>query len=188
MREGDESEAPFLWDRFYDRLRKLVRGRLQSHLRTMADEEDVSLESLTELFRGLLNGKYPGLDNRESFWRLLVTVASRNVMDEVSRENRQKRGGGRVFHESAIGLQAGEPVPLFDQMPSSASAPDVQVMITERCAQMLESLEDEQLQAIAIMKTAGSNNQEIADSMGLSLRSVERRLVQIREIWSGESS
>ena len=188
MKQGDETGAPLLWDRFYTRLRFLVRERLHTQLQAVADEEDVALDSLSELFRGLLNGQYPGLDNRESLWRLLVTVSTRNVMDEVARERRLKRGGGRVYHESAF--QRGDETisPLFDRIASPDAAPDVQVMIAERCTELLESLKDEQLQAIAIMKTAGTSNQEVADSIGISLRSVERRLGQIREIWGGGPS
>ena len=142
MQDGDESEFSLLWDRFYTRLTFLVRKRLHHQLRTVADEEDVALESLLELFRGLLEGKYPALDNRESLWRLLVTVSSRNVLDEVNREKRLKRGGGRVLHESAFDGQREDAPSLFDRMPSSIKAPDVQLMITERCTQMLESLSD----------------------------------------------
>lgn len=186
MQQGDDDGAAYLWHRFYVRLKYLVKDRLRSQLGALSDEEDVALESLGELFRGLLEGKYPSLDNREAFWRLLVTVATRNVIDEINRENRLKRGAGRVFHESAFASLDDESAALFEQIASSVEAPDVQMMITERCTQLLESLTDEHLQAIAIMKTAGSTNQEIADSLGLSLRSVERRLAEIRRCWKVE--
>ena len=49
---------------------------------------------------------------------------------------------------------------------------------------MLESLTDKSLQAIAIMKTSGATNQEIADSLQIGLRSVERKLAEIRTCWT----
>lgn len=186
MQQGDGDGATYLWHRFFVRLKYLVKDRLRSQLGALSDEEDVALDSLSEMFRGLLDGKYPSLDNREAFWRLLVTVATRNVIDEINRENRLKRGAGRVFHESAFTSIDDESAALFEQIASSVEAPDVQMMITERCTELLESLGHDQLQAIAIMKTAGSTNQEIADSLGLSLRSVERRLAEIRQCWNAE--
>lgn len=185
MQNGDRDGADFLWHRFYIRLKYLVRERLRSRLGTLSDEEDVALESLSELFRGLLDGKYPALDNRKAFWRLLVTVASRNVIDEISRENRLKRGAGKVYHESSFRTREDQGA-LFEKMPSSAEPPDIKLMVAERCTALLESLADSDLQAIAVMKTAGSTNQEIAESLGLSLRSVERRLAEIRRCWSDE--
>ena len=92
MQKGDGDGAALLWERFYVRLKYLMKDRLRDQLHPVADEEDVALESLAEMFKGLLDGKYPSLDSRESFWRLLVTVSSRNVLDEINRENRQKRG------------------------------------------------------------------------------------------------
>ena len=184
MQSGDEEGADLLWQRFYIRLTLLVKDRLRSQLGALSDEEDLALESLTELFRGLLDGKYPSLDNREAFWRLLVTVATRNVIDEINRENRQKRGAGRVYHESAFGDVNSDDPAFFEQIASTTQTPDVQLMITERCTDLLESLTNESLQAIAIMKTAGSTNHEIGTALGLSLRSVERRLAEIRRCWS----
>ena len=73
---------------------------------------------------------------------------------------------------------------MFEQIASSTETPEVQMMISERCTELLESLADEQLQAIAIMRTAGATNQEVADSLGISVRSVERRLAEIRQCWS----
>ena len=183
MQSGDANGADLLWNRFYARLKHLVKDRLHSRLQAVSDEEDVALDTLAELFQGLLNGKYPGLDNRRSVWRLLVTVASRNVLDEIKKGQRLKRGGGRVYNESALNGDDDQNAGVFARMPSSGDAPDVQVMIAERCTEMLESLEDETLQAIALLKTSGSSNQEVADALGLSLRSVERRLQEIRARW-----
>ena len=183
-KKGDGDGAELLWERFYVRLKYLMKDRLRDRLHLVADEEDMALESLAEMFRGLLEGKYPSLDSRESFWRLLVTVSTRNVLDEINRANRQKRGSGRVYHESAFESSSEHSTALFEQIASSTKAPDVQLMITERCTTMLESLTDKSLQAIAIMKTSGATNQEIADSLQIGLRSVERKLAEIRTCWT----
>ncbi len=186
LQRGEDADTSFLWRRFYVRLKFLVKDRLRTQFGALSDEEDVALDSLSELFRGLLDGKYPSLDSREAFWRLLVTVSTRNVIDEINKEKRLKRGGGKVFPESTFSTLEDESAALFEQIASSTEAPDVQMMISERCTELLESLSDEQLQAIAIMRTAGTTNQEIADSLGMSLRSVERRLAEIRKCWAAE--
>jgi DNA-directed RNA polymerase specialized sigma24 family protein len=184
MQSGEADGATLLWKRFYSKLRLLVRDRLYSRTRTLSDDEDVALDSLAELFQGLLQGQYPQLDSRESLWKLLVTVAWRNVMDEVTRERRLKRGGGRVITESGLGDASQEQSGMLSSVPGDTLAPDVKIMIAERCTEMLEALEDEQLQAIALLKTSGCTHQEVADRLGISLRSVERRIAEIRDCWS----
>lgn len=186
MQSGNPEGADLLWRRFYERLRNMVNSRLRSSRRTVANDEDLALDSLTELFQGLLKGQYPALDSRESLWKLLVTVSSRNVMDEVTKEQRQKRGGGRVVNESALNRDTGYESGVLSRAPSQTPTPDVKMMIAERCAQLLESLGDENLEAIALLKTSGLTNAEVATSLGISLRSVERKLGEIRERWSKE--
>ena len=124
MQNGNDADAAVLWQRFYVRLTHLVKDRLRTQIGGLSDEEDVALQSLGELFRGLLDGKYPSLDSREAFWRLLVTVSTRNVIDAISRENRLKRGAGRVFHESAFSNVDEESAALFEQIASSTETPE----------------------------------------------------------------
>ena len=181
MQKGDSEGASLIWERFYPRLMQLVKIRLRQQRRVLADEEDVALQSFTELFRGLKRGQYPALENRDSLWRLLVTVAGRNVIDEVNRESRLKRGGGKVMLESSLSTDDSEN--FLDNLASSEASPEVHAMVTERCADLLESLEDPELQAIAVMKMSGLNNQEIANSLGKGNRTIERRLADIRSLW-----
>lgn len=186
MQKGDNNDANVLWERFYPRLKAMMRERLSLRASGMSDEEDVALESLAELFRGLANGQFSELDNRDSFWKLLVTVASRNVMDEYNRERRLKRGGGKVMNVTSLSRDEDTTL-LFDKLASGQMAPDMQLMVAERCTELLEMLPSDEMRAIAIRRTTGSTNQEIADALGMSLRSVERRLETIREYWKGET-
>jgi DNA-directed RNA polymerase specialized sigma24 family protein len=51
---------------------------------------------------------------------------------------------------------------------------------------LLGRLGDETLRQIAIAKLEGYKNLEIAEQLGLSLRSVQRKLSLIRQTWSEE--
>ena len=95
-----------------------------------------------------------------------------------------KRGGGHVRGESAfsgndgsmggagIGNHAGQEL-----------APDVIVQMKESVDQLLEKLGDDVLQQIVLSKMSGETNAEIADRLGISARSVERKLSIIRIAW-----
>jgi DNA-directed RNA polymerase specialized sigma24 family protein len=70
--------------------------------------------------------------------------------------------------------------------------PDLEAMLIDELRRLLGLL-NEPMQLVATRKLDGWSNAEIAQELGCSLATVERRLKMIREIWnhhgkSGESS
>jgi DNA-directed RNA polymerase specialized sigma24 family protein len=59
-------------------------------------------------------------------------------------------------------------------------------MMEEQHARLLASLRDETLRQVAVHRMEGYSNQEIAEALNISLRSVERKLRLIRNEWSHE--
>ena len=53
---------------------------------------------------------------------------------------------------------------------------------------LMNRLDQPMLQQVAIRKMEGYTNQEIATELGVTQRSIERKLNRIRLIWSGEVS
>ncbi len=58
------------------------------------------------------------------------------------------------------------------------------VIIEEEGQRLLAALEDDKLTQVALWKLEGFTNDEIAGKLGLTTRSVERKLQRIREKWS----
>jgi len=56
-------------------------------------------------------------------------------------------------------------------------------MMADECRNLLQKLDDPRLRDLALAKMEGYSNQEIADRMDCSLRTVERRLRLIRKEW-----
>ena len=56
----------------------------------------------------------------------------------------------------------------------------------EEHKRLLDALDDDTLRNIAVWKMEGWNGQEIAEKLGLTRRSVERKLERIRELWKVE--
>lgn len=186
MQGGSDEGFEFLYLRYFERIRKLVQHRLRGSITTLGDSEDVALDSLHELFKGLMHGKYPDLADRGSFWKLLVTVACRNSLDEINKAAAQRRGGGKVLNESDFGTAASSTA-LFEQVAARTDAPDKEAIISESCACLLESLSSE-CQAIAIMKMANFSTDEICRALAIPKRTCERRLAEIRLKWGSEVS
>src|SRR4051812_25562138 len=66
--------------------------------------------------------------------------------------------------------------------------PEFAAMVAEECRLRLDSLRDETFRRVALAKMEGYTNQEIAARLGLSLRSVERKLEAIRKRWRPEDA
>jgi DNA-directed RNA polymerase specialized sigma24 family protein len=132
-------------------------------------------------------GRFPQLNDRHDFWKVLATITSRKATAQRRREGRQKRGGGRVRGESAFikpggldqnagieGVLADEPTPAFA------------AQVADECRHLLDDLADESIRTIAVWKMEGYTNTEIADKLGCAPRTVERKLERIRAKWVQE--
>ena len=109
----------------------------------------------------------------------------RKTIDQQRRLGVQKRGGGHVRGESVF-ARAGhdDESPGFQQFSDLSPSPQLLVMLEEEGKRLLEQLEDETLRQVAVWRLEGFTNDEIAGKLGLTTRSVERKLHRIREKWS----
>jgi DNA-directed RNA polymerase specialized sigma24 family protein len=184
LRDGESRAAQAIWERYFDKLAALARQKLASFPRRDADEEDIAISALTSFCQGVAEGRFPKLDDRLDLWKVLVTITARKVVAQRRRHFAQKRGGGKVRGESAfaVGLSDSDEGGI-DQALGSEPTPELAVMLAEQCGGLLGML-DERQRPVALLKMEGFTNQEIAERLDLALRSVERRLEQIRELWS----
>ncbi len=184
---GDESAVESLWNRFSERLLGIARQRLREHRRRSSDEEDVVLSAFKSFCLGATAGRYPELDDRQSAWKLLLTITLRKANAELERQFAQKRGGGRVVGESVFGPRdASSSAHGLVGVPDDQLGPDLVVMMDEQCKQLLDRLNDETLQRIALGKLEGYTNQELAEQLNLSVATIERKLRRIRNEWGKE--
>jgi hypothetical protein len=71
--------SKLFWDRYFAKIARLARGRLQGASRGPADGKDVALSVFDSFFRGAAAGRFDRLDSRDNLWRLLVTIAARKA-------------------------------------------------------------------------------------------------------------
>ena len=171
LRAGNAAAAQPLWERYFGRLAGLARQKLQGVPRRAADEEDVALSALDTFCRGVGEGRFPQLLDRDGLWPLLVALTARKAVDLRRQETSRKRGGGLAEADLAA-LLSREPTPAFA------------AQVAEEFEKLLGLLEDEKMRAVALAKMEGYANEEIADRLGVALRTVERKLQRIRTLWT----
>ncbi len=186
IKRGESAAANALWERYFEKLVRLARRKLDGMPRGIADEEDVALSAFDSFCRAAAKGRFPDLADRDGLWRLLIQMTARKAVDLIRYNERKKR---KVFGESAIGdTDATDATEAqgFAQVIGDEPTPEFAAMVTEEYERLLALLEDPELEAIAIAKMEGFKNAEIARDRGCSVRTVERQLHLIRRKWEQE--
>jgi DNA-directed RNA polymerase specialized sigma24 family protein len=184
LQAGDDAAVEQLWNRYFTRLVGLARQKLRAAPRRAADEEDVALSAFDSFCRQAEAGRFPGLLDRDSLWRLLVVVTARKAFHLIRDETRQKRGGGAAVRTE--GDNAGDATPLLEQVLSREPSLELAAEVAEECRRLLDSLDDKELAQIALWRMEGFSVEEIAEKLGYASRSVKRKLQLIRSLWERE--
>ncbi len=189
IKGGNPEVAQDLWQRYFDQMVRLARTQMQAGRRRVADEEDVAVSVFESFCRAAKKGRFPDLADRDTLWRLLVKMTSRKVIDRRRHDGRLRRGGGQVAGESAMPGAIDEDNPqVLAAVIGREPTPEFIAIMTEQFDRLIDCLEDPQLQELAIGKMEGYSNDEMAEKLGCSLRTVERRLRLIRETIKQELS
>ncbi len=184
LKRGDQTAARELWERYFSKLVKMPGRKMGSAARRIADEEDVAVSVFDSLCRGAAKGNFTQLQDRDDLWRLLVAIAGQKAVDQIRRQVSQKRGGTELRGES-IFLAAGDEGPKgFEQFLAADPTPEFLAVMDEEQGRLLAMLSDDAQRQIAKLRMEGFTNEEIAEQLQISLRSVERKLGIIRDTWS----
>ena len=185
LRAGVQDAAQPLWERYFQRLVGLARGRLQGAPRRAADEEDVALSAFGSFCRGAEHGRFPRLDDRDDLWQLLMVLTARKVTNHRRHEGRAKRGGGRVRHATDLANGDAPGGDVLAGLAGQEPTPEFAAELADECRRLLDGLGDTGLRAVALAKMEGYTNAEIAVRLGCVESTVERRLTRWRAVMLG---
>jgi DNA-directed RNA polymerase specialized sigma24 family protein len=173
-----------LWARYFDRLAGLARRRLSERTRRVADDEDVALSAFDSFFRGVADGRFPRLSDRDDLWQVLVMITERKAIDLIRRATAEKRGGGAVRGDSVFDTpdRSGSSFGM-DQIASTDPDPAFAAMFADECQRLMGRLTDPLISRLVLLKLEGLSNEEIAATIGRTVRSVQRKLETVRRIW-----
>jgi len=173
-----------LCDRYFERLSDLAGLRLSATAVRHADGEDVANDAFHRFFEAARRQGFDKLKNRDDLWKILCSIATRIVVDEIRSELAQKRGGGQVRREADLARNDGEQAFRLDEVADLQPEPDMVVALADDVAAFLDRLGDDDLRMILELRSIGCSEKEIAKKTGLSLRSVQRRFSHVRELFA----
>lgn len=171
-----------IWKRYAPRMRILARNQLPPGRKPLADEEDIVIEVFKEFFQGVQQGSFARLSNRDDLQQILIMLTLRRTIDA------HRRNAVRTAHE--VGESA---LPFADRSQSDGhpldrvAGPDVpaglSALACEELARLLDCLQDDTLRHVALMRVCSATDEEIAQELKLSVRTVQRKADLIAGRW-----
>ncbi len=186
LRTGDREErdlaARLIWERYFRDLLELARNNLTRRIRRREDEEDV-LQSMYKSFCLRQQRGEFDLAGRDALWKLLVTITLRKARNAANKQAMDKRDVARE-RTLADADRTRSPHWALEQMDAAGPSPAEAAVLNEALERRLDMLADPELRQTALLRLEGYTNREIADRLDCTERSVERKLMRIRSLWT----
>ena len=179
---ADPQAAHRLWEHFCRRLMNFARGRLKAETRRIYDEEDAALSAFRSLCRGIEAQRFPEISDRDNLWALLVVIASRKIINRNRYDAQQRRSGDRTVNESVL-QNASEISSPLNNVPAREPTPELAAEVADLSQYLLQLLPETDLQQLVLLKLEGHTNEEAAEQMSVTRRTVQRKLERIRRLW-----
>ena len=170
--EHPDQAANELVQLFYDRLVRLARRRLENMPQQVADEEGAVISALRSFFSGVGDGQFQNIVDEEDLWRVLATVTARKAVRQLRVHWKQSGEGARVDRSQELIHLVTEP-----------SQPEDETILIDLFQRCLDAVEDPDLKKISEWRLQGMETSEIAQTLGIHVRSVQRKLKLIESIW-----
>jgi RNA polymerase sigma factor (sigma-70 family) len=178
LRDRDALAIEKIWRRYVDRIRGAARPVIAGLSPGAGDDEDVAQSAFHSFCQSAAAGRLPPIGSRDQLWRLLFTFTRRKAVDRVRRELRLRRGGrkGAVNDPDAVNR-------AYDSACSPIEFAEFQEALDDLMQKLAET-GDARLGEIARLRLEGASNQEVADELGLAVRTIQRKLHLLERLWS----
>lgn len=203
LKVGDPEAEQQLWNKYADRIAEIARRTMRHSTNRVLDEEDIVIVTIKSLLNGIRTDRFPELHHRDQLWRLLTVITTRKATAAMDQDRRQKRGSGEVRGDSAVMIKLAPQNSQvhrddsnivkergdsdlengFDQLESASTTPDIAALIADQADKLCRNLPDDVSRQVMRLKIDGHTHEEIASRLDCTVRTVERRIKQIREVW-----
>jgi DNA-directed RNA polymerase specialized sigma24 family protein len=183
LRNGSDLAAEKLWYCFQHRLKALA-GRKLGRRGGIYESDDIAVDAFYSFLQRYRDGKFPSVENRDDVWRMMVVIVIRKAINAIKYASRKCRFAHPSDNTGGAldsGTSANNSLLYSEALAQSGSA-----VADVAFEELLSTLKDQQLRNIAALKIYGFSNSEIAQEIGCSLATVERRLRVIRTLWESE--
>lgn len=174
LRSGDPVAAQDFCDLYGPALLRIADQRLPEGLRRRLGPEDVIQSACRTFFRRAQEGQFQ-LSDSESLWQLMCAITLTKIREQARFHLRQRRS---LQRESSAPMAADE-TGVIDAPAAFGPTPAEAAEFADQFRHLLESLDDEQRQ-IVDLKLQEFTDEQIAEKMGCSERTVRRLTSRVK--------
>ena len=196
---GEPDAIAAIVSRYYETMAAMAGGLIRTYRVDPAilDRDDAVNITLFRLWRATQNNRGFVVETTGDFWRIFRLALERNILHARARGARLKRGGGSAatsdIHSASETFGAAHShaetmcrrrVINTEDLPAATLPPDVSSIADDEAARLLSLLDDPVLKAVVIWRAENYTTVEIAQRLGITTRSVRRKLALIRATWA----
>lgn len=156
---GSEAARERLWDAVYAELRRMAKGRLGGD---GAARHTQTTTLVHEAYLRLSGGDGVAWANRRHFFAAAAIAMRRIIVDDARSRRRIKRGGDR------------RQLPLCDEQPALDDDPTI-ILAVHEALERLEAHDARKAEVVNLRYFAGMTEDEVAEAMELSRRTVQEQ-------------
>ncbi|MGI9515888.1 MAG: RNA polymerase sigma factor [Pirellulaceae bacterium] len=179
LRSGDDEACAEFWGEYGTMLEAVAQKQLSQKLQRRVGSDDVVQSACRTFFRRVSAGQFE-LPDADALWRLMCAITLTKARRAARDHTRQKRG---IENEQYIDASAADGSSRAFQLPGGGQTPLDAAAFSDQMQTLLASLEPNECQVLDL-KLQQNTNEEIAEVMGCSERTVRRITNQIRERWT----
>ena len=178
LRDGDAKACSDFWQQYGGRLQAVAQKQISERIQRRVGSDDVVQSACRTFFRRLNEGQFD-LPDADALWRLMCAITLTKARRFARDHSRQKRGVAAEQYLDAA-TRTGQP---NMQLPSNQDSPVDAAMFADQLDALLENLSPQEC-SVLDLKLQNHTNEEIAQQLACSERTVRRVTQQIRSRWN----
>lgn len=179
LRQGDPQVCTHFWNRYGNLLETVAQKQLSRKLQRRVGPDDIVQSACRTFFRRISDGQFD-LPDADALWRLMCAITLTKARRAARDQQRQKRSIAQEQYIDAATESQGE---RQFQLASPSHSPLQAAEVADEMEALLTSLGEDECQVLDL-KLQQFTNEEIAEQLQCSERTVRRLMKRIQERWN----
>lgn len=173
--DGDALVVGEFWRDYGERLQRLAENHLSARLKRRVGADDIVQSVCRTFFRRAQIGQFELADS-DALWRLMCAITLTKIRQSARFHGRQKRN---LRQEQGVESPGDESAFTLREFVHAGPTPDEAAVFVDELEQLMAGLDDEE-QKIVELKLQQFTNEEVAEQIGCSERTVRRMIKRIQ--------